>query len=92
MNDKITTKIHNFVTNCLECADLDDRAIFSSPKLFSSGYCVDLSIENYNEEDVMCLVGFLAQSIGMKNIWFDTYPKTGRVDFELNFDEEFLAR
>lgn len=87
------TKIQNFVTNCLESSGIDQhQVIATNPKACSSGYYVDVCIEEYREEDVMCFVGFLAQNIGMKNIWFDTYPNSGRVNFELNFDEDFLAQ
>lgn len=93
MNDKHATKIHNFLTNCLDCAGVDQhQVIASSPKVCSSGYYVDVCIEDYRDEDAMCLVGFLAEQIGMKNIWFDTYPNSGRINLELNFDEDFLAQ
>jgi hypothetical protein len=90
---KDITKIQNILNNCIDCAGIDPDTVLSTlPKNCSSGFYVDVSIEDYREEDMMCLIGFLAQSIGMKNIWFDTYPKSRRVHLELNFDEDFLAR
>lgn len=93
MNDKNTTKINNIVRNCLDCAGVDQhKVIATNPKLCSSGFYVDICIEEYTDEELAYFVGFMAQSIGMKNIWFDCYPKSGRVHLELNFDEDFLAR
>lgn len=86
-------KIQNFIVNTIDCAGVDqDTVMFSSPKECSGGWYVDMSVEDYREEDMMCLVGFFAQSIKMKNIWFDTYPKSRRVHIELMFDEDFLAQ
>lgn len=93
MNDKSITKIHNIVTNALECSGVElSTAMFTNPKKSHDGYYVDISIEDFGVEDLACLVGFLAELIGMKNIWFDTYPKSGRAHLELNFPDEFLAQ
>ena len=95
MND--ITKIQNLINNCLDCAGVDqDTVISTNPKKCHDGYAkdyyVDLCIEDYKDEDLAYLVGFLAQSIGMRNIWLDTYPSSKRVHLELAFDQEFLAR
>lgn len=87
------SKIKNITANCIDCAGIDqDTVMATEPKPMHDGYYVDLCIEEYGEEDLAYLIGFLAQSIGMKNIWFDTYPKSKRVHIELAFTQEFLAR
>ena len=95
MNDKNITKIQNLLTTCLDCAGIEPEqtiapVIKKSPAGIS--YYVDLCIEEYNEEQLASFVGFLTEQIGFKNIWFDTYPKSGRVDFELIVPKEVLAR
>ena len=92
MND--ITKIQNIINNCLDCAGVDqDTVLATNPKSVGGiYYYVDVAIEDYKDEDLAYFVGFLAQSIGMKNIYFDTYPSSGRVHLELVFDQEFLAR
>lgn len=93
MNDAMITKIYNLLNNCLDCAGIGPHsAMVTNPKKFDGGWYVDICIEEYGHEDVMYFVGFLAQTIGMKNIWFDTYPKSNRVHFELVFTDEVLAR
>jgi hypothetical protein len=87
------TKIENLLNNCIDCAGINQgKALRTAPKPCSDGYYVDVCIEEYDDESLAYLVGFLAQSIGMKNIWLDTYPSSGRVHIELNFTQEFLAR
>lgn len=92
MND--ITKIQNIINNCLDCAGVDNNNVLATNPKSVGGiyYYVDVTIEDYKDEDLAYFVGFLAQSIGMKNIYFDTYPNSGRVHLELVFDQEFLAR
>ena len=93
MNDKFATKIINLLNNCIDCAGLDrDKVMYTNPKECANGQYVDVCVEEYNDEQLAYFVGFLAEIIGMKNIWLDTYPKSGRVHLELNFDEDFLAQ
>ena len=93
MNDKHTTIINNLITNLLDCAGIEQfNAIKSNPKPCHDGFYVDICIEDCSCEDLAYFVGFLAENIGMKNIWFDTYPSSKRAHIELNFTQEFLAR
>ncbi len=95
MNDKNITKIHNILTTCLDCAGVPQEATHSPiVKLSEQGlsYYVDLCIEDYKDEDLAYFIGFIAERIGMKNVWFDTYPKSKRVHIELCFPLELLAR
>lgn len=95
MNDKNITKIQNMLTTCLDCAGIEpEQTVAPSIKMHPSGNCyyIDLAIENYNEEQLAYFVGFLTEHVGFKNIWFDTYPKSGMVCFEVVVPLETLAR
>lgn len=95
MNDKNITKIQNLLTTCLDCAGVEpEQTIAPAIKKSPAGinYYVDLCIEDYGEEELAYFVGFIAERIGMKNVWFDTYPKSGCVNFELVVPTEVLAR
>jgi len=100
MNDQEITfhlraKVHNILTTCLDCAGIEpEQTVAPSIKLHPAGTCyyVDLAVENYNEEQLAYFVGFMTEHIGMKNIWFDCYPLSGMVCFELVFPREKLAR
>ena len=89
----LRAKVHNILITCLDCAGIEAEQTIA-PVIIptTNSYSVDLVIEEYNEEQLAYFVGFLAERIGMKNIWFDTYPKSGRVDIELSFPLELLAR
>ena len=88
------TKIQNLINNCVDCAGIDPDTVMATLPKSGNGvdFYVDLSIENFGVEDLAYLVGFLAQSIGMKNVWLDTYPKSGRAHLELVFTQDFLAQ
>ena len=94
MNGKHEVKIHNIINNCLDCAGIEPHNVMQTePKSIRNVYYyVDVCIEDCSSEDLAYFIGFMAQSIGMKNIWFDTYPKSKRSHVELVFDQEFLAR
>lgn len=90
---KNINKIQNLLTNCLDCAGIEPGQTFAPPFIKRdalNSYLVDLTVEDYDEEQLAYFVGFLAQTIGMKNVWFDTYPSSGRVCFELVFPIEEL--
>lgn len=97
----LRAKVHNILITCLDCAGVELSTCEPQQYTFApiikknpatNSYYVDFTIEEYNEEQLAYFVGFLAERIGMKNIWFDSYPKSGRVDFELNVPMEILAR
>ena len=95
MNDANFTKIYNMLNMCFDCAGIEAEQVLKpvikkSPAGIS--YYVDLCIEEYDEEQLAYFVGFLTEQIGFKNIWFDTYPSSGRVNFELIVPLETLAR
>lgn len=93
MNDKFVTLVNNLINNCIDCAGIDQhRAMATQPKGCSDGKYVDLCIEEYTDEELAYLVGFLAQTIGMKNIWLDTYPSSGRAHLELVFSYDTFAK
>ena len=93
MSDKFNLKVKNLINNCIDCAGIDqEKAMFTEPKGCTNGKYVDVCIEDYKDEDLAYLVGFLAQSIGMKNIWLDTYPSSGRAHLELVFDYQVFAK
>ena len=95
MSDNYTSKIQNMLTTCLDCAGIEpEQTIAPLIKMSPAGvsYYVDLCIEDYNEEQLAYFVGFLTEQIGFKNIWFDTYPKSRRVNFELVVPVESLAQ
>lgn len=96
MNDANFTKIYNMLNMCFDCAGIGPEQVIKpvikkSPQGLS--YYVDLCIEDYDEEQLAYFVGFLTEALGgFKNIWFDTYPKSGRVNFEIVVPLETLAR
>ena len=93
MNSKFITLVNNLLNNCLDCAGVDQhKVIATNPKPCNGGYYVDVCIEEYGDEELAYFVGFLAQSIGMKNIWLDTYPSSGRAHLELVFDYQTFAK
>ena len=94
MNSKHATKIYNAINRCLDCAGIEEHNVMQTePKSVGGIYFyVDVCIEDSSAEDLAYFVGFMAETIGMKNIWFDTYPKSKRSHVELVFDQEFLAR
>ena len=95
MNNKETSKIHSILTTCLDSAGIEPEqthapTIKKHPQ--STCYYVDLCVEDCNEEQLAYLVGYLVEFIGMKNIWFDSYPKSNRVHLELVFPVEATKR
>lgn len=89
----LRAKVYNILTTCLDCAGVEPEQTIAPVMIpTTNSYSVDLVIEEYNEEQLAYFVGFLAERIGMKNIWFDCYPKSGRADFELSIPLEILAR
>lgn len=95
MNDANFTKIYNRLNIYFDCAGIGAEQVLK-PVIKKSqdgaSYYVDVCIEDYDEEQLAYLVGYLAEFVGMKNIWFDTYPKSGRATLELVFPEESLKR
>lgn len=92
MNDKFVTLITNLLNNCIDCAGIDqNKVIATDPKSCTGGKYVDVCIEEYTDEELAYFVGFLAQTIGMKNIWLDTYPSSKRAHLELVFDYQVFA-
>lgn len=91
MNNQTKSKIQNILTTCLDCAGIEpEQTVAPAIKLHPAGSCyyIDLTIEEYDEEQLAYFVGFMAEQIGMKNIWFDTYPSSRTACIELVFPQE----
>lgn len=95
MNNQTISKVQNLLTTCLDQAGIEpEQTVAPSIKPHPSGTCyyVDLAVEGYNEEQLAYFVGFIAECVGMKNVWFDCYPLSGMACFELVFPQEILAQ
>jgi hypothetical protein len=89
----LRARVHNMLTTALDCAGIEpEQTVAPSIAKNSEGYNVDLVVDDCDAEQLAYMTGFMAEQIGMKNVWFDTYPKSGVATFEFFIPEELLAR